>query len=290
MAGSKAFSQKTLGLFASVAPDYFTHSGLEVLFLKYGIDEPENERAFSKQKRVLNALRYIQLLPNKQATGVLVGLMDELFPQRIVVERFKQGSQEIAFVESLRADGWINKDGALAPVSKVPTQDGPPIAQVRMPSASADVDMATSNRVFVVHGRDNSLKESVARFLERLGFDAVILHEQANQGRTIIEKFVDEAADAAYAVILLTPDDKGSLANSSNLRHRARQNVILELGYFVGLIGRNRVAALVLEGVEVPSDLAGVACIAASSNSDEWKMKLAKEMRTVGLAVDLNRI
>jgi predicted nucleotide-binding protein len=289
MSGSKAFSAKTLGLFASVAPDYFTHSGLEVLFLKYGIEEPENERAFSKQKRVLNALRYIQRLPNKQATQLLVDLIAELVPQRIVVERLMQDSQEMAFIESLRADGWINQDGMLRS-SKIPTQDTPPVARIQMPSASVDVDMATSNRVFVVHGRDNALKESVARLLGQLGFDAVILHEQANQGRTIIEKFVEEAADAAYAVILLTPDDEGGLADSPNFRSRARQNVILELGYFVGLIGRNRVAALVHESVEVPSDLAGVAVISASNDSDDWKMKLAKEMRAVGLSVDLNRI
>jgi predicted nucleotide-binding protein len=196
----------------------------------------------------------------------------------------------MAFIASLRADGWISKEGALVSASKVPTHKSPPIAQLSMQPASTDVDMATSNRVFVVHGRDNTLKESVARFLERLGFDAVILHEQANQGRTIIEKFVDEAADAAYAVILLTPDDKGGLANSTKLLPRARQNVILELGYFVGLIGRNRVAALVLEHVEVPSDFAGVAYIAVAKDSDEWKMKLAREMRAVGLTVDLHRI
>lgn len=67
-----------------------------------------------------------------------------------------------------------------------------------------------NSKVFVVHGRDNELKESVARFVEKLGLNAIILHEQVNGGKTIIEKFED-AANVGFTIVLLTPDDIGGL-------------------------------------------------------------------------------
>ncbi|HET6332086.1 MAG TPA: nucleotide-binding protein, partial [Polyangiales bacterium] len=101
-----------------------------------------------------------------------------------------------------------------------------------------------TRRVFVVHGRDESAKEAVARFLAKLDLEPIILHEQPNQGRTVIEKF-EGSADVDFAVVLLTPDDTGELADGSGEpKPRARQNVIFELGYFVGRLGRSRVCAL----------------------------------------------
>ena len=117
---------------------------------------------------------------------------------------------------------------------------------------------ADTKKVFLVHGHDISAKESVARFLEKLQLTPVILHEQANEGRTIIEKF-EAYADVGYAVVLLTPDDVGATSSSpEKLAGRARQNVILELGYFTGKLGRRRVCGLFKPGVEVPSDFHGV--------------------------------
>ena len=52
------------------------------------------------------------------------------------------------------------------------------------------------------------MKLAVARTLEKLGLDAIILHEQPNLGKTIIEKFSDHA-DVSFAVVLLSPDDMG---------------------------------------------------------------------------------
>jgi predicted nucleotide-binding protein len=97
-----------------------------------------------------------------------------------------------------------------------------------------------SRKIFIVHGHDNEAKVEVARFLERVGFEAIILHEQANRGRTIIEK-VEMHSDVGFAVVLLTPDDEGGKRGNST-RPRARQNVVLELGYFIGRLGRDRVA------------------------------------------------
>ena len=89
-------------------------------------------------------------------------------------------------------------------------------------------------KVFVIHGRDEGIKSTVARFLEKLGLEAIVLHEQANAGRTVIEKFEDFAR-VGFAVVLLTPDDRGGLQNDgADFKPRARQNVIFELGYFIG--------------------------------------------------------
>jgi len=120
---------------------------------------------------------------------------------------------------------------------------------LRLPPAS------DNRKVFVVHGHDDGPREAVARYLERIGFSVVILHEQANRGKTIIEKF-EANADVGFAVVLLTPDDLGGPVNGEQ-KHRARQNVILELGYFIGRLGRERVCALKAGDIELPSDILG---------------------------------
>jgi hypothetical protein len=117
-------------------------------------------------------------------------------------------------------------------------------------------DALRPRKVFIVHGHDDGAREAVARFLERLGFEAIILHERANQGRTVIEK-VEAHGDVGFAVVLLTPDDEGCVKGDT-LVPRARQNVILELGYFIGRLGRKRVCALKRGDVEIPSDFGGV--------------------------------
>jgi predicted nucleotide-binding protein len=149
------------------------------------------------------------------------------------------------------------------------------------------VSVESNKKVFVVHGHDEEAKQLIARCIERLGLEAIILHEQANRGRTIIEKFEDYA-NVAFAVILLTPDDVGAGKDYVNdLKPRARQNVILELGFFLGKLGRNRVCALHKGNLELPSDFSGVLWIPMDPNG-AWQFSLAKEMKAVGLDLDLN--
>ena len=154
---------------------------------------------------------------------------------------------------------------------------------------AAVIDSASRSKVFVIHSRDEAVRETVARFLEKLGLEPVILHEQANKGRTIIEKFEDHAG-VAFAVVLLTPDDIGGLKDKkSDLKPRARQNVILELGFFLGKLDRRRVCPLVKGDVETPSDYDGVV-YTKLDDAGGWKMKLVRELNTAGFDVDANKV
>ena len=143
-----------------------------------------------------------------------------------------------------------------------------------------------TGRVFVVHGHNDGIKQDVARTLDRLGFAPVILHEQPDGGRTIIEKLEEHADDVDFAIVLMTGDDVGG-RDAENLRPRARQNVVLELGMFVGKLGRRGVRVLYETGVEMPSDYLGVLYIPLDA-AGAWRFKLVNEMKAAGLDVDAN--
>ena len=145
----------------------------------------------------------------------------------------------------------------------------------------------TQRKVFVVHGHDNEVKSEVARFLERIDFQAIVLHEQASGGRTIIEK-VEAQGDVGFAVVLLTPDDHGCKVGGAP-RARARQNVILELGYFIGRLGRSKVCALKRGDVETPSDFDGVVYETFDEHGG-WRSKLAKELAEAGFTIDWAKV
>lgn len=152
-----------------------------------------------------------------------------------------------------------------------------------------DIVKKPSNKVFIVHGHNQGVKEAVARFIEKLGLEAIILHEKPSTGRTIIEKFSDYS-DVHFAIVLLTADDLGKGYNSSDeLKPRARQNVIFEFGYFIGKLGRPRVCALYEENVDIPSDYQGVIFIPIS-NGEQWKHDIVRELKASGFDVDANKI
>lgn len=149
----------------------------------------------------------------------------------------------------------------------------------------------TPSSVFLVHGHNDAIREMSARLLERLGLRAIILSEQASSSDTIIEK-LERYADVHFAVVLMTADDVGGKKNpdgKSPLQDRARQNVVLELGYFMGKISRKRVCVLYEKGVELPSDYYGVVYIEID-NGGAWRYALAKELKGAGLEVDLNKL
>ena len=146
----------------------------------------------------------------------------------------------------------------------------------------------SSRKVFVVHGHDDHAKEMMARFLEKNDFEAIVLHEQASGNKTIIEK-IEHFADVGFAIILLTPDDMGKSKDADNYQPRARQNVILELGYFMGKLGRNRVCAFKSGDLEIPTDFSGVIWNQLD-NAGAWKQVLSKELSEAGYNLDSNKL
>lgn len=145
------------------------------------------------------------------------------------------------------------------------------------------LNIANLSDVFIVHGHDDLMKLSVSNFVRKLGFNPIILHEQIDRGRTIIEKF-ENCSNVAYAIILYSPDDKMETG-----KMRARQNVVFEHGFFIGKLGRNRVVGLFKDSdcIEIPSDLQGILYKSFNRN---WEFDVAKEMKNSGLDIDLNKI
>lgn len=165
----------------------------------------------------------------------------------------------------------------------------PPVAVGINSHTHSESDVKYNNKVFIVHGHDNEAKQELARVLEKSGFEAIILHEQPNAGKTIIEK-IERFSDVGYAIILYTECDKG---RDKNLpmdleKSRARQNVVFEHGYLIAKLGRDHVCALVKGDVETPGDISGVVYVPMDENG-AWKMQLAIDMQDVGLSVDMNK-
>lgn len=140
--------------------------------------------------------------------------------------------------------------------------------------------------VFIVHGRDNEAKQEVSRFIESLGLKAIVLHEQASGGKTIIEKIEHYANDADFALVLYTPCDLGRGVSESNQspRNRARQNVVFEHGYLMGHLGRENVCALKKGDIETPNDISGVVYVDLDA-AGAWKAEVVRELRSCGYKI-----
>ena len=142
-----------------------------------------------------------------------------------------------------------------------------------------------SNSVFIVHGHDEALKYKISNLLRKIGLEPIILHEQTNSCITIIEKIEKHGAEAGAAIILFTPDDTGKANKETDYKNRARQNVVFEAGFFIGLLGRERTMIIKSDdSIELPGDLSGV----VYSNSNEFA--IARELRNMGFNVDMNEI
>ena len=148
---------------------------------------------------------------------------------------------------------------------------------------SSAATAAMSRKIFIVHGHDVAAQQALARFIERLEFEAIILSERPSQGRTIIEK-IEAHSDVGFAVVLLTPDDVGG-KTPDTLKPRARQNVLLELGYFMSLLGRRRVCTLAKGNLEIPTDFAGMVWT-DMDDAGAWKVALARELDATGYNID----
>jgi predicted nucleotide-binding protein len=205
-------------------------------------------------------------------------IMGEPLPLREVKQYYQEGINHA--ISNLKTIIDLFKERVdLSPISDTPGSS----------TSEKSLQRTPGNKVFIVHGHDETAKQTTARFLERLGLEAVILHEQAGGGRTIVEE-LEYYSTVDFAVILLTPDDLGAdKLKKESLNPRARQNVILELGFFVGKIGRERVCPLTSGSLDLPSDILGVEYIPMDSHG-AWKYRLGKELQAAGFQVDLNKI
>ena len=148
-----------------------------------------------------------------------------------------------------------------------------------------EVTPGVSNKVFVVHGHDDAAKNEVALFLRGIGLEPIILHLRPNGGRGLLTKFREESEGASFAVVLMTPDDEGGPVGVIERKARARQNVVFELGFFIGQLGPAKVAALIKDDVESPSDFHGIAYTKFDSGG-RWTTELARELLHAKLPFD----
>jgi len=199
---------------------------------------------------------------------------------------FYTGMPDSTFIES-RREGLQNATGLLK--SRIDEIDEEmeaadfPVSEQK----SEVLKIQDKLRVFLVHGQNHGLKDTIARYIEKIGLDPIILHEQPNKGKTLIEKF-EAYADVGCAVVLLTADDTGSSKQApTEVEDRARQNVVFEMGFFVGSLGRTHTIALLEKGVKKPSDIDGLVYIPL--DDDSWKLLLVRELKAAGMQVDANR-
>lgn len=180
--------------------------------------------------------------------------------------------------------GYTNSQPVSAPIY----QAQPSIQPQSAPSVGTPVPAPEKKKVFIVHGHDDAAKQEMARTLEKAGFEAIILHEQADGGLTIIEK-IEKNTDVCFAVVLYTECDYGRAKEDdiSKERFRARQNVVFEHGYLMCKLGRDHVCALVKGNVETPGDISGVVYTLMDA-AGAWKMQLSKNMKAAGLEFDFS--
>jgi len=161
------------------------------------------------------------------------------------------------------------------------------------PNKQLDKDISTNNKpisrkVFIVHGHDKQAISELTVILSNLGLKPIVLHEQASEGMTLIEK-LEKYSNVGYAFIILTPDDLGTKKDikdiKTNLKPRARQNVVFEFGLFVGKLGRNKVCCLYKGNVKLPSDLDGLVYIPFNLSINEKQIDIIRELKAAGYKV-----
>ncbi|WP_407492215.1 TIR domain-containing protein [Pseudooceanicola sp. MF1-13] len=202
--------------------------------------------------------------------------------------KMKPSEFEARILRVKRVIETLAPDSDVGSLDEVPAETKVPYVEGAEPRYGIS---GKSKRVFVVHGHNDGVLHEVSRVLERIGLKPIVLREQTSQGRTIIEKF-EHYSDVGFAVVLMTADDMGASikdAEADGYRPRARQNVLLELGFFLSRLSRSNVSVLKAKGVEEPSDIFGVIYTEIDTNG-AWKLTLGKELKASGYSVDLNSL
>lgn len=257
--------------------------------IRYGNSLIGTNDRISLSQWVLNTNQeFGQIFENTSEYIAAIGDILDATPKGL--ELTKYSSTFYNEINKASTDGAINrvldiitdmKTKILKPTNTVSPSSSEPTVAPKVKEEKAN------KKVFIVHGHDNEMKSEVARLVEKLDLEAIILHEQANQGKTIIEKF-EKHSDVSYAIVLLSPDDVGKAkVNQGQLNQRARQNVVFELGFFMGKLGRDKVCAIMKDSVEKPSDVDGVVYIPYSGS---WRYDVAKEIKEAGITIDMNKL
>lgn len=276
-----------------------THAKFDQLLIEIGLDHIDAgrnhggllARSVALCKYVVDHMEEITVEGEPLAL-VLVRYVAQLNPE----DSLLGGESPVrnAFWANLKSDGYTSENNNILPLNVTSTTNTvAPYYSNRYQSISAVVtpprniralSMNQKPKIFIVHGRDPLSKTEVARFLAEIGLKAVILHERPNGGRTLIAKFQEESADIQFAIVLMTPDDVGGLL-SEEQRPRARQNVIFELGFFIGKLGASKVCALVKGAIERPSDFDAVV-YTTYDEGGAWKLELARELKHAKIPFD----
>ncbi|TCC98089.1 hypothetical protein EZ437_19520 [Pedobacter psychroterrae] len=200
----------------------------------------------------------------------MIGVLSS-HPSGSIDERIETLGHKLAYLRKLLNKADLLKSTILPSVNQVP-------------STKSEVNKTD---VFIVHGHDGLAKISTARFIERLGFKPIILHEQASSSRTVIEK-IEDYSNVGFAIVLYTACDVGG-KTKDELKSRARQNVVFEHGFLIGKIGRENVCAIVKGDIETPNDISGVVYV-KMDDDEAWHTKVARELRSSGYNVDMNKL
>jgi predicted nucleotide-binding protein len=250
-------SVKDFSVLGKARVEYDRWHDYNVELLKQSFSNPYNE--YCKTYDDVGEWRGgIYTMGASKSTGQILGEFTSLFSKKL--ENLKQLDAKVELLKPLTPERPTMAPGTLLHIDR--------------------------SQVFIVHGRDEAVKQEVARFVEKLDLQPIILHEQPSGGRTIIEK-IEAYTNVGFAIILYTPCDIGGLKEEKpTLRDRARQNVVFEHGFLIGKIGRKNVCALVKGDMETPNDISGVVFIPMDRH---WKIDLAKELKSSGYEVDLNK-
>jgi len=274
------FSSRRTVLAATDMLKALGHSGFERFLLELGLPDENIGQGAGLMARANSLAKYAVDHPDavtaegRPLSAAIVAKAGELYRSNT---QNNIGAQERDAFQQASAG-----DGAMSDVASPNWPDPAQSMTTPMPTApwGQPPQSLPNQRVFIVHGHDLAMQQAVANFVRTIGLEPIILAEQVNGGKTVIEKF-EKNADVGYAIILLSPDDLvGPSADA-----RARQNVILEWGYFIGRLGRAHVCALKRGNVELPSDIIGFVWVSFDENGG-WKRSIVKELLEAGLRID----
>jgi len=221
-----------------------------------------------------------------ETLNALSNYLKELLPEEFIEENFEAFDRHMSFIKTFlkkKDFDWIKSN-----FDDIQEEDFPDIKKAiyDLPKGEKTSERIMSNRVFIVHGRNHKPMKELKVMLTEFGLEPIVLHEQPSGSRTIVEK-LEKYSDVGYAFVILTPDDIGSSSDAIFTSPRARQNVVLEFGYFIGKVGRDRVCCLYKGDVELPSDMHGIVYIPFKDSVKEARNMIIKELKEAGYKIKM---